>query len=149
IYLDKRYAHIQKAGGGAEHKHYLSAAGALVAIVTDYTATAVRRTDYVHTDHLGSVDAVTDADGQVVERASFDPHGRRRAADWSDASGSAINWLATTRGFTGHEHDPEVGLIHMNGRVYDPRLGRFLQPDTHVQFPAHSQSYNRYTYVAN
>ena len=43
----------------------------------------------------------------------------------------------------------EVGLIHMNGRVYDPRLGRFLEADPTVQAPDDTQSYNRYAYVRN
>jgi uncharacterized protein RhaS with RHS repeats len=37
----------------------------------------------------------------------------------------------------------------MNGRVYDPMLGRFLSPDPMVQFPTFSQSWNRYSYVSN
>lgn len=37
----------------------------------------------------------------------------------------------------------------MNGRIYDPRLGRFLQADPFVQFAANTQSYNRYSYVLN
>ena len=37
----------------------------------------------------------------------------------------------------------------MNGRVYDPVIGRFLSPDPHVQFQARLISYNRYTYVEN
>jgi hypothetical protein len=37
----------------------------------------------------------------------------------------------------------------MNGRVYDPILGRFLSPDPSVQFVADFQSYNRYTYATN
>jgi RHS repeat-associated protein len=55
----------------------------------------------------------------------------------------------TTRGFTDHEQIDAVGLIHMNGRMYDPTLGRFLSPDDYVQFPHASQSYNRYSYVLN
>jgi RHS repeat-associated protein len=42
-----------------------------------------------------------------------------------------------------------VGLIHMNGRVYDPELGRFMSADPFVQAPYNSQSYNRYSYVFN
>lgn len=38
---------------------------------------------------------------------------------------------------------------HMNGRIYDPLLGRFLSPDTVIQFPENLQSYNRYSYVRN
>jgi hypothetical protein len=37
----------------------------------------------------------------------------------------------------------------MNGRIYDPLLGRFLSADLGVQFPGDLQSYNRYSYVRN
>ncbi|MDO6718541.1 RHS repeat-associated core domain-containing protein [Psychrosphaera sp. 1_MG-2023] len=39
--------------------------------------------------------------------------------------------------------------MHMNGRIYDPTLGRFLQADPHIQAPHNSQNYNRYSYVLN
>lgn len=53
------------------------------------------------------------------------------------------------RGYTGHEHFFEVGLIHMNGRMYDPKLGRFLSPDNFIQDPYNTQSFNRFGYVWN
>jgi len=37
----------------------------------------------------------------------------------------------------------------MNGRIYDPELGRFLSPDPIVQIPEYSQNFNRYSYVLN
>jgi hypothetical protein len=37
----------------------------------------------------------------------------------------------------------------MNGRIYDPELGRFLSPDPVVQIPEYSQNFNRYSYVLN
>src|SRR5690606_34965288 len=40
-------------------------------------------------------------------------------------------------------------LIHMNGRVYDPAIGRFLSADPFMQFPDSTQGLNRYTYVGN
>jgi RHS repeat-associated protein len=55
----------------------------------------------------------------------------------------------TSQGFTGHEHIPALGLIHMNGRVSDPEVGRFLSTDPFIQAPDNSQSYNRYSYVLN
>ncbi|MCP4304185.1 MAG: RHS repeat-associated core domain-containing protein, partial [bacterium] len=57
--------------------------------------------------------------------------------------------IVTPRGFTGHEHLDAVGLVHMNGRVYDPELGRFLSADPFVQDATDLQSLNRYTYVLN
>ncbi|WP_221408069.1 RHS repeat domain-containing protein [Bergeyella zoohelcum] len=43
----------------------------------------------------------------------------------------------------------EVGLIHMNGRLYDPLLRRFLNADEHIQDPYNTQNYNKYGYVYN
>jgi RHS repeat-associated protein len=53
------------------------------------------------------------------------------------------------RGFTGHEHIDEMGFIHMNGRVYDPSIGRFLSADPTIQHPYNTQDYNRYSYTTN
>lgn len=49
----------------------------------------------------------------------------------------------------GHEHLDRLGLINMNGRVYDPLLGRFLSPDNYVQMPDYSQNFNRFGYCYN
>ena len=37
----------------------------------------------------------------------------------------------------------------MNGRLYDPKLGRFLSPDPYVQEPDNTQNFNRYSYCWN
>lgn len=50
------------------------------------------------------------------------------------------------RGFTGHEHLYNFGLINMNGRMYDPLTSSFLSPDNYVQDPTSQQSFNRYAY---
>ena len=110
-------------------------------------------TRYVLRDHLGSVDVLTDSDGDVFEEVRFGPWGTRRDAttggDLTEAAAMAFDHCATTRGFTDHEMLDEVGLVHMNGRIYDPRLGRFLQADPYVQFPGNLQNHNRYSYVMN
>ncbi|MBI5919219.1 MAG: hypothetical protein HY849_07600 [Nitrosomonadales bacterium] len=49
-------------------------------------------------------------------------------------------------GYTGHEMLDDVGLIHMNGRLYDPMMARFVSADFIIQSPGNLQSYNRYTY---
>ena len=112
---------------------------------------------YMHRDALGSIDTVTDGAGKVVDRMGYDAFGQRRYGSGLPANYTLLNPSPVTdlfadktnRGFTGHEHIDEIGLIHMNGRVYDPELGRFLSADPFVQAPYNSQSFNRYSYVMN
>jgi RHS repeat-associated protein len=93
---------------------------------------------------------VTDETGGVVERFSFDAFGKRRQANWLAMSDVTLfASVTTTRGFTGHEMVDPVGLVHMNGRVYDPELGRFISADPIVQDLSNLQSWNRYSYVLN
>jgi RHS repeat-associated protein len=138
---------------GARKKHYLSAGGEafgmIVCMVNPCTNPANTSTQYWHKDHLGSTAATTDASGAVVERLVHEPFGKRRRSDGlTDRSGS-VTAHSTDRGFTGHEHVDELGLINMNGRVYDPALGRFMSPDPFVQDTQSLQSHNRYSYVWN
>jgi len=103
---------------------------------------------YIHKDYLGSIETITNHEAEVVERLSFDPWGRRRnVTDWSYVN-IPISFLFN-RGYTGHEHMDEFDIINMNGRTYDPILGRFLSPDNYVQAPYYTQSFNRYSYVLN
>jgi len=118
-----------------ERRHMIYAAGALVAVHVAGTGGGTR---YVHRDHLGSVDAVTNAAATVVERIAYDVHGA-----------SASIPTAAARGFTGAVTLERSRLVHMQGRVYDPRLGRFLSPDPLVATPNDLQSLNRYAYVRN
>lgn len=108
--------------------------------------------------NLGSISLITDEIGSVEQVNYFDPWGRERKII---TAASIKQWLAdnanfriankpiTTRGFTGHEHLAEVGLIHMNGRIYAPKLARFAQADPIIQDPLRVQSLNRYSYVWN
>lgn len=100
------------------------------------------------TDHLGSIDVVTDATGKVVDRRSYDPFGQRRSLPGTNLSPSS-NKSPRLVGFTGHEDDVELGLVNMKGRMYDPRIGRFLTPDPMVSQPLRSQRWNPYSYVSN
>ena len=72
------------------------------------------------------------------------PHYRATDGDAFRTSGQDYD-----RGYTGHEQLDDSGLIHMNGRLYDPELGRMLSPDPYVQVPEYSQNFNRYSYVMN
>lgn len=84
-------------------------------------------------------------------RRSYDPFGnpRRLTLDAFNPVPFLYYGARTLRGFGGHEHIDRTGLIHMNGRIYDHRLGRFLSVDPLMQAPASSQSLNPYSYVLN
>src|SRR5690606_38797882 len=119
---------------------------------------SVQQTDksYLYNDHLGSLDVIVDHVGTVTHTASFDAWGyRRHGEDWNGAfepeSLALANFIqpVTQRGYTGHEMLDDMGLIHMNGRIFDPRLARFMQADPYIQAATHSQSYNRYSYTFN
>ena len=76
----------------------------------------------LHYDALNSVDMITDGYGNTVERRSYDTWGKQRKVAWQSESPLEVMQLAiTNRGYTGHEEIVEVGLVHMNGRVYDQR----------------------------
>ncbi|MGV8091909.1 MAG: RHS repeat domain-containing protein [Mangrovibacterium sp.] len=104
---------------------------------------------YLLRDYLGNITHQMDASGNVVAEYNFDPWGRRRDKDdWSYTLDSEPALFAG-RGFTGHEHLPWFNLVNMNGRLYDPLVGRFLSPDNYVQMPNYTQGRNRYSYALN
>ncbi len=125
--------------------------------------------NYLLKDHIGSTHTIVNKQGNTIAEMSFNAWGERRKA----ATPKFVNlntvyddydiftlWAnerqlrqdiekTTNRGFTGHEHFDQVGIIHMNGRIYDPAIGRFLQADPIIQDPYNTQSLNRYSYVMN
>lgn len=107
-------------------------------------------TDYWHKDHLGSLQTVTNQAGAKIAEFNFDPWGKRRNLDGSAMDLTfTVNAYRSDRGFTGHEHLDMFGLINMNGRIFDPVIGRFLSPDPVFQDNSDLQSFNRYAYVRN
>ncbi len=96
---------------------------------------------YTQKDHQGSLAATVS--GNAVERLSYDTWGCRR-----NPNGFGYNNVTTTfdRGYTLHEHYDDFNLINMNGRLYDPVIGRMLSPDIAIQDEYNAQAYNRYSY---
>lgn len=97
--------------------------------------------------HPLHIDCIPNPDDLVYYH--FDAFGRRPDNDEWGYNTEEEPELFADRGFTGHEHLTEFGLINMNGRLYDPLVGRFLSPDNYVQAPGYTQSYNRYAYCLN
>ena len=101
---------------------------------------------YLQRDYQGSILAITNQNGDVVEKRLFDAWGNILKVQ--DGAGNTLAGLTVLdRGYTGHEHLQSVGIIHMNGRLYDPKLHRFLQPDNYVQDPFNTQNYNPVSYT--
>ncbi len=105
---------------------------------------------HVLRDHLGSVDTLMDArTGAVLQHRGYDVFGRPRDIASGNTLLSGTNWQGVTKGYTNHEHLIDQELIHMNGRIYDFNIGRFLSVDPFLQFPENSQSANPYSYILN
>jgi len=121
-----------EAAGGASIK-YVTLAGSPVARVEGDTRM------WVHTNHLGSIQAETDASGREVHRKIFRPYGEIASSDGPLAY--------EPRGFTGQRHDPS-GLVYLHARYYDPALGRFISPDEIID-GTDTVGLNRYAYCGN
>ena len=154
-------------------KHYATIFSAEIAVNEDsgatvitqylggdaYTALVIKQNNqyrYLHRDHLGSILAITNDLGIVLEKRHFGAWGMvesfTKNGQEADFSETLLN-----RGFTGHEHFEEVDAIQMpapseaagNGRMYNPRLHRFVSPDNFIQDPYNTMSYDRQGYVWN
>ena len=146
-HVSAAYEEVQK-GADLDQVHRISAGHGLVAEVTlTGQAAANERAVYFGTDHLGSVTVVTNEAGDVVQRLGFDAFGKRRFASGGDDVSGILKSDLTQRGFTGHEMLDDLGLVHMNARLYDPLFGVFLSPDSVTQFAGSTQGWNRYSYV--
>ncbi|MGH8569427.1 MAG: RHS repeat-associated core domain-containing protein, partial [Gammaproteobacteria bacterium] len=91
---------------------------------------------YIHTDHLGTPESLTDQDQALVWQAHHDPFGQT---------------TVTTRTvehhlrFPGQYFDAETGLHYNYFRDYDPSIGRYVQSDP----IGLAGGINTYAYVAN
>lgn len=99
---------------------------------------------FYHENSLGSIVAITNSAGDLVEQYTYDHYGvvTIRAPTGEVRTNSAIGnpWL-----FTGRQFDPETGLYYYRNRYYNPRTGRFLSRDPIGFF----DGVNLYTYVNN
>ena len=89
---------------------------------------------YFHADHLGSIAAVTDSVGIVVNEYAYDGYG-----NFSQRSEGVEN----PYGFTGRYFDVESGLYYYRARYYDPATGRFLSEDP-LNFGGADTNFYRY-----
>ena len=117
-------------------------------VATVTAANGRRDVIYQHTDHLSSLNVVTDSSGAVEEIVEYEPFGSFSRRDKYGSNAATSNWYFK-RTFTGHQYDDESGLLYLGARYLDPSLGRFITPDTIVQNPSDPQTLNRYSYTSN
>jgi RHS repeat-associated protein len=134
---------------GRDYRNYIRAGNTTVIVSFKTSGTSVA---YISGDHIASNTLVTDSSGLSQFVGSYEAFGRRRGSNWSGAP-TAADWAAiasySRRGYTDHTMLDNLELTHMNGRAYDPVIGRFLSADPFVPDPLSTQSYNRYSYVQN
>lgn len=138
---DGSYEVIRDNTTGQE-KHILYIGGSPyesdIVLLKNFTETTAKFV-FLHKDYLGTILAITSDTGEVLEQRHFDA--------WGILTHGEIKLI--DRGYTSHEHLQDVGIIHMNGRLYDPLMRRFLNADENIQDPYNTQNYNKYGYVMN
>ncbi|MBX9402509.1 RHS repeat-associated core domain-containing protein [Lysobacter sp. BMK333-48F3] len=110
-------------------------AAALLSFVP-FGAKAETAVEYIHTDALGSLVAVTDVNQNVTERSEYEPYGRLLNPPGGDGPG-----------YTGHVNDTATGLVYMQQRYYDSDIGRFLSIDPVGANSKTGGNFNRYWYA--
>lgn len=97
---------------------------------------------WLHTNHLGAPEAATDAQGQLVWQAHYEPFG---AAHIAQARGHNASALTIHLRLPGQYFDAETGLHYNRQRYYDPQAGQYLSPDP----LGHPDGPNPYAYVGH
>lgn len=133
------------SSGLEQRIYYIRAGGEVIAVKNVEESTS--KIHYWHKDHLGSLQSVSNENGDLIEDLYYDPWGLRR--NWDGSVSDSLLQTEYDRGYTGHEHIDLFMLINMNGRIQDPVIGRFISPDPIIQSPTNLQSLNRYSYVFN
>ncbi len=156
-FIGKELELTYAAGGATTWRHYVYAGGTPVAVIGRATNGGNWRM-YILGDRQGSVSSILNGTSTFVKE-SFSAFGlERNAADWSTAvpavDASNVRYVSrhgygfqTVIGQPGSTN--ALGIIHMNGRVEDAVVGRFLSADPNIPDPTNTQSYNRYSYTNN
>ena len=128
---------FEKKISSGKIKSYIYALGKHLARVDGVIGDSTAKVYYYHTDHLGSVRAITDQSGSVVFNEDYVAFGTKFTSNGD---------FDETHGFTGKEYDSDTGLYYYNARWYDSELGRFISEDDPGADPNNP---NLYSYCGN
>ncbi len=147
LYISETEIELDNNGNITQSVNYIHAPNGLCALHVKQGVS--ENVYYPYFNHIGSILTLTNKFANVVAEQNFDAWGRRRnATTWLYSSLNSLpTWL--TRGYTGHEALEDFDLINMNGRLYDPKLGRMLSVDPVLQDNKSTQAYNKYSYCLN
>jgi RHS repeat-associated protein len=123
--------------GNAVGSEHIYLASSLIA-TREWSAQSGFVSKYQHTDALGSPVAVTNSQGQVIERNDYEPYG----AIIGKPNHNGI-------GYTGDVMDGVTRLTYMQQRYYDQSIGRFLSVDPVTANAKTGANFNRYWYANN
>ncbi|BAY62588.1 YD repeat protein [Calothrix brevissima NIES-22] len=142
---------------GQETRYLIDTEEAYAQVVEEYTADGTTLKSYVygldlisqdqqgkqsfnHAAGLGSVNAVTDSNGNVTDRYVYDAFGRLIGQQ-----GNTDNEFR----FTGEQFDKNSNLYYLRARYYDPENGRFISKDSFEGFQDDPLSLHKYIYAHN
>lgn len=92
---------------------------------------------YLHRDNQASVRAVTNGSQAITEQTRYYAYGQ-----------PTNTGMATQKSYIGERRDTETGLMYLNARYMDPKLGRFISPDDWDP-TMEGVGTNRYAYADN
>ncbi|GAB3447364.1 RHS repeat-associated core domain-containing protein [Massilia solisilvae] len=119
----------QRTGGTADrqlrHRHH---------VIAEARGNSVQ---YDHTDGLGSPIAYTYSAGRLLNRTRYEPYGATAAG------------MTPAIAYTGHVNAPELGLVYMQQRYYDPIAARFISNDPVLTDTDGGNGVNRFAYAKN
>ncbi len=95
---------------------------------------------FLSVDALGSVSDFTTTGGTLYQARQYDAWGQYR-------NGTAPAANQPKLGYTGHQFDPETGLVYARARYYDAETGVFLSRDTYEGELDDAPSLHRYVYA--
>jgi RHS repeat-associated protein len=134
---------LYNTDGTTKIKH-IFANGELIATIETTGATST--TQYIHSDHLGGTNVVTDNNADVVQVLDYYPYGSLRIDETTSPD--------ISKKFTGHDFDRESDLTYAGARYYDQDIGRWISLDpasrnNPEQFLRDPQQFNYYSYARN